>query len=206
MAQEQNQYVWIANALPIYAGMQSYGRTEFEARFGGEPSWNTGVDYRVQLQHSVDYAEVQALYQQAGINLDVDLQNLNNASRITVDSQAVANATQYYTPTGNLQIPVITTHGIGDPLVSVGNEQIYAQTVAQAGRSDMLRQTYVKSAGHCNFSIGEGEAALGALNHRLDTGSWGDTSAAVMNQAAIPTNGTAAPRFIDYTPASFLRP
>lgn len=206
VAQEQNQYAWIANVLPIYAGMQSYGRAELETRFGGEPSWNTGIDYRVQLQHSVDYAEVQALYQQAGINLDVDLQNLNNASRINADPQAVANATQYYTPTGNLQIPVITTHGIGDPFVTVQNEQVYANTVAQAGHSDMLRQTYVNSAGHCNFSIGEAEAALGALNYRLDTGSWGDTSAAAMNQAAIPTNGTTAPRFIDYTPASFLRP
>lgn len=100
------------------------------------------------------------------ISLDTDLQNLNNATRISADPQAVANASQYYTPTGNLQIPVITTHGIGDPLVPVETEQIYGSTVAQAGHSDMLRQTYVNSAGHCEFSVGEGEAALGALNYR----------------------------------------
>ena len=44
-------------------------RAELEARAGGNPSWNTGVDYAAQLRKSVDRKEVAALYQQAGLSL-----------------------------------------------------------------------------------------------------------------------------------------
>ena len=51
-------------------------RAELEARAGGNPSWNTGVDYERQLRRSVDYAEVKALYAQAGLSLDANLDAL----------------------------------------------------------------------------------------------------------------------------------
>ena len=36
-------------------------------RAGGNPSWNTGVNYEKQLENSIDLAEVKALYSQAGL-------------------------------------------------------------------------------------------------------------------------------------------
>ena len=45
-------------------------RAELEARAGGNPSWNTGVDYRIQLLLSPNFLEVLALYQAAGLDLN----------------------------------------------------------------------------------------------------------------------------------------
>src|SRR6266516_4092853 len=51
-------------------------RAELEARAGGNPSWNTGVDYAAQLRKSADRHEVEALYRQAGLSLKSDLATL----------------------------------------------------------------------------------------------------------------------------------
>ncbi|HET8625775.1 MAG TPA: prolyl oligopeptidase family serine peptidase, partial [Thermomicrobiales bacterium] len=53
-AREEAQYLWSARSLFLYA----FGfRAELERRAGGNPSWNTGVDYRRQLAGSIDYSE-----------------------------------------------------------------------------------------------------------------------------------------------------
>src|SRR5580700_11202671 len=75
-AQEANQYLWLAEIdFPFAFDF----RAELEKRAGGNGSWNHGVDYEKQLGKSVDYAEVQALYQKAGLNLHDDVQKLNDA-------------------------------------------------------------------------------------------------------------------------------
>jgi hypothetical protein len=43
-----------------------------------------------------------------------------------------------YSPTGKIQFPVITLHTDQDPLVPEFHEAIYADTVGQAGNSDLL--------------------------------------------------------------------
>jgi pimeloyl-ACP methyl ester carboxylesterase len=87
VTQEANQYLWLAN-IDFPFGFDF--RAELEGRAGGNPSWNNGVDYEKQLQNSVDYPEVQALYQKAGLNLDDDIQALNNAARIKAKQSSVA--------------------------------------------------------------------------------------------------------------------
>jgi len=64
-AQEVNQFNW-DNQPDFLFGF--FGRAELEARAGGHFSWNTGVDYRKQLSHSVDRAEVEALYKTADLS------------------------------------------------------------------------------------------------------------------------------------------
>src|SRR5579883_1027703 len=59
--QEQNQYFWESKVDFFFA---FFGRAELEVRAGGNPSWNTGVDYRDQLGKSIDSQEVRALYRQ----------------------------------------------------------------------------------------------------------------------------------------------
>ena len=57
-------------------------RAEVERRAGGNPSWNTGVDYGRQLITSPYAVEVAVLYRAAGLNLDTDLRKLNAGRRI----------------------------------------------------------------------------------------------------------------------------
>src|SRR5213080_1976285 len=53
-------------------------RAELEARAGGNPSWNTGVDYKKLLRQSINRDEVQALYTQANLSLEDDLDTLED--------------------------------------------------------------------------------------------------------------------------------
>ncbi|HST87256.1 MAG TPA: prolyl oligopeptidase family serine peptidase [Ktedonobacterales bacterium] len=210
--QEQNQFLWEAQTdFPFLFA----GRAELEARAGGNPSWNTGVNYQKQLDQSVDRDEVRALYQQAGLDLDADLSTLNAAPRIAADPGAVSYLENFIVFNGDLQIPVLTMHTTGDGLVVNQQENAYRDVVHTAGNAKMLRQVFVHRAGHCAFTPGETIAAFQTLIHRIDTGKWQDTTATDTLNAAASALGpalntvpgfTAGPAFVDFDPAKFLRP
>jgi pimeloyl-ACP methyl ester carboxylesterase len=216
-AQELNQFQWDNNPDFLFG---FFGRAELEARAGGNYSWNTGVDYHVQLSNSVDRAEVEALYTAAGLDLNQELDTLNAAPRISVTNpDALAYITKYITYNGKLHMPVLTMHTTGDGLVEVTDENAYASVVGSRGDSGSLRQVFVHRAGHCSFSPAETITAFKTLVHRLDTGSWEDSTDPVsMNSQAtgfgaaynvIFANGQvipAAASFINFQPAQFLRP
>jgi Prolyl oligopeptidase family len=206
-SREANQYLWLSRVDdPFIFAL----RAELEARAGGNPSWNTEVDYRVQLAHSIDAAEVAALYQAAGLDLDADLARLDAAPRISADPQAVAYLVKYIVFDGQISTPVLTMHTTGDGLVVDNDESAYAAAVRAAGNERLLRQVYVHRAGHCSFTPGETVAALQTLVHRLDSGRWeGSTEPEVMNAAASSFGATfnpAPPSFLETRPAPFLRP
>ena len=205
-AREQNQYLWDANVdfFFLFAA-----RAELEARAGGNVSWNTGVNYKVQLAHSINQDEVVALYAAAGLDLDQDLQTLQNATRIAADAGAVAYLESNIVYNGALGLPVLTMHTTGDGLVTPNNEQAYASTVRSAGDNSLLREVFVHRAGHCTFTPAETIAAFQTLVHRLDTGHWRDsTDPELMNAAATALGALnyAPPSFIEYQPPRFLRP
>lgn len=54
---------------------------------------------------------------------------------------------KYYTPTGQLRIPMLTLHTTQDPAVSFSQEHAYADTVAAAGGSQFRER-------HCGRAIG----------------------------------------------------
>ncbi len=215
-AQEANQYAWDSRVdFPFLF----FGRAELEGRAGGNPSWNTDVNYRTQLAHSADATEVTALYAQAGLNLDQDLEALNSAPRIAATPKAAKYLNQYITFNGQLTPPVLTMHTTGDGLVVNQDEQAYAQVVHTSGDTSMLRQIFVHRAGHCSFTPAETLAALHTLLHRVNTGHWdGTTSTDLLNQEAAAlgpslnvffAGGTLVPTaaaFIDFSPTRFLRP
>ncbi len=207
-AQELNQFNW-DNSPDFLFGF--FGRAELEARAGGHYSWNTGVDYRVQLSHSIDLAEVKALYAAAGLDLNAELDTLNAAPRISVTNpNALAYITKYITYSGDLSMPVLTMHTTGDGLVEVTDENAYASVVRSAGDNSMLRQVFVHRAGHCTFTPAETITAFQTLVHRLDTGQWEDsTNPASMNSQATSLGSAlnlAPASFIDFQPDQFLRP
>jgi pimeloyl-ACP methyl ester carboxylesterase len=215
-AQEVNQFDWESKVDFLFA---YFARAELEARAGGNPSWNTGVDYRYQLRLSSDRSEVRALYAQAGLNLQQDLDTLNHAARIAANPSSVQYLSRYITFDGDLDLPVLTMHTTGDGLVVNQDEQSYAQVVQQNGDASMLRQVFVSRAGHCAFTPAETLAAAQTLIHRINTGRWDDsTNSAAMNAEAtalgpslnvfavgsnlVPT----VPAFVDFQPTHFLRP
>jgi pimeloyl-ACP methyl ester carboxylesterase len=212
---EANQFVSLAQDFDFFLYFAL--RSELEARAGGNPSWNTGVDYEKQLKLSVDYDEVQALYKKAGLSLDADIKLLNSAKRITADAAAVKYLSQNVIFDGEIKVPVFAVHTIGDDVLNVQHQQAYAAVVHRAHHDALLRQAFVHRAGHCSFTPAETIAALQALIHRLDTGEWegvdpedlNETAselAPVYNFLAIGSPVPSPPSFVHYAPSPFLRP
>jgi hypothetical protein len=203
--QEANQFLWASQVdFPFAFAL----RAELEFRAGGNPSWNTGVNYRKQLAHSVDRNEVVALYAQAGLDLNADLDALNDSSRIAANSSSVEYLERNIIFNGDIDFPVLTMHTTGDGLVSNQNESAYADVVREDGNGRLLRRTFVHRAGHCTFTPAETVTALVNLIQRLDTGVWPDLNPDVLDAeaAALGPLNVAPPSFIKFAPAQFLRP
>ncbi len=214
-ALQLNQEIWQEQVDAVFV----FGlRAELEKRAGGNPSSNVGVDYARQLDASPSRAEVSALYQTAGLNLQEDLGVLARAPRVSADPTAREYLRRFITFDGDLKIPVLTMHTSGDGLVPVEEEHAYGQTVARATRSALLRQLFVHRAGHCAFTPAETVTALGALIKRIDTGTWPDLTPSELASSAkllgdeynaILVQGKPAPvpaAFFRFDPAAFPRP
>ena len=216
-AQEANQFDWFSQVdFPFIFAF----RAELEARAGGNPSWNTGVNYTTELAKSADLQEVRALYQAAGLSLRADLRTLNRAARISADRSAVNYLANNISFNGRITIPVLSMHTTGDGLVIPQNEQAYASVVHRAGRSFLLRQVFVHRAGHCAFTPAETITAAQILLARMTTGHWADSALqpGAMNAAAtalgpsynifesggqvVPTS----PAFLEFQPSLYPRP
>jgi pimeloyl-ACP methyl ester carboxylesterase len=213
-SQEVNQFLWLQNVdIPF----QFAFRAELEFRAGGNPSFNTGVNYARQLGHSVDHAEVEALYAAAGLSLDADVAALDGAARIPADPGALTYLSDNIIYNGQLTIPVLTMHTTGDGLVPVEDERAYSTAVHKANDSALLRETFVHRAGHCEFTPAETITAVQTLGLRLATGKWKDLTVADLNAEAaalgpefnvIEVNGNLVetpPAFLKFEPRQFLR-
>jgi pimeloyl-ACP methyl ester carboxylesterase len=192
-------------------------RAELEKRAGGNPSWNTGVDYAHQLAISPSAAEVTALYQSAGLDLSADLRALNAGTRVKADPKAVAYLDRFISFDGNLQVPVLTMHTEGDGLVVAQDETAYRDAVQGAGKLDRLRQLFVHRAGHCAFSAAETIMAIEAIVARVESGNWGGPALApgTLNDGAASLGDSyqtvggffiSPPAFENYTPGGYPRP
>jgi pimeloyl-ACP methyl ester carboxylesterase len=181
-------------------------RYQTEMLAGGNFSWNTGVNYAQLIKKSIDYREVAALYRQAGLSLNADLETLDSSPRISADPSALHYIIRYVTFSGDLTKPQLNIHTIGDGLVPVEGENAYRHAVDAAGRSDLLRQAYVNAPGHCNFTAGEETAAVDTLYKRVLTGRWIGTDPQLLNQLAQANQIGTPSAFIAYRPAPFLRP
>lgn len=179
---QQAQYRWLREAdFGVFFGL----RADLERRAGGNPSWNSGVDYAELLRRSVGRDQVTTLYDLAGLDLDTDLDVLKHAPRVRADAGAEHYLERHITFDGELgDVPVLTLHGTGDGLVTPDHESAYADVVASARQGRFLRQVFVGRGGHCAFTIAETITCLRALLGRLDRGSWEGLDAAALNAAA----------------------
>jgi len=213
--QEMNQFLWQEQVdFPFVFAF----RAELEARAQGNVSWNTHVNYRKQLERSISHEEVRALYEQAGLSLDADLDALEDAARISADPEAVHYLERNIIFDGEVHFPVLTLHTKGDGLLVVQNESAYRKVVDEAGNGEFLRRTFVDRAGHCAFTPAETIAAVQTLINRLDSGKWPELDAKDLNSAAAALgpglNVFAVPQgivpvppaYIDFNPSRYLRP
>lgn len=195
--QEAQQYDWMA------AGQLDFiitGRYSIEQAAGGDSGSTAGLDWKALLASSPHRAEVRALYRAAGLDLDADLATLRAAPGHRADPAATRWMERTSTAGQDLDAPLLDLHTTADQLVPVEQENAFAARVRAAGDGALLRQAYVARQGHCNFTTDEVLAGLHVLVHRIDTGHWGDTSAAAL--AADRPAGTTA--FVTYRPARLV--
>jgi acetyl esterase/lipase len=102
-------------------------------------------------------------------NLSPSEQDLNdNIVRVSADpnGRGSSGISQVPVVTGDIGIPVLTLHNLGDLFVPVLNEVAYAQRVAAQGKSDLLVQRAIRGVGHCDFTASELSTAF------LDLVAW----------------------------------
>ncbi len=102
--------------------------------------------------------------------LEIDL----NASvtRVQADRQGRAGNGLAQVPkvSGNIGIPVLSMHTLGDLFVPFIMQQTYAERVAANGASDLLVQRAIRDVGHCSFSGSEWTQGFDDLVNWVENG------------------------------------
>ena len=128
----------------------------------------------------------------------------DNVFRIMADPQArnPNGLAQVPVITGDIRVPVLTLHNLGDLFVPVHNEIEYARRVANRGNSALLVQRAIRGVSHCGFTPTELVTAFAELVGWVEYGfkpagdNWLDPS-----DVAAPEFGCA---FTDPTPGGHL--
>ena len=76
-------------------------------------------------------------------------------ARFTADRNALNALERWYTPAGDLKLPVLTIHTSRDPIVPMLHEARFSDIVASKGASDFLVQQTKNAFGHCAFTTEE---------------------------------------------------
>jgi hypothetical protein len=180
------------------------GRYYVDLAAGGDSGWNVGVNYGALLGGSAYAKQVATLYRAAGLNLVSDLTALDRNEHYTPDPGSLASMERSSTNTGRIEVPMLDIHTTADQLVPVQQESAFAQKVAEAGDSSLLRQAYVSRQSHCDFTTAEIVAALDTVNERAATGSWGDTTSADALEAKADSLDLGGAAFVNFRPGPLV--
>jgi hypothetical protein len=148
------------------------GRYSISLAEGGDSGYNIGVNYGALIRQSPYYAQVKALYKAAGLNLGVDIANLDHNESYAPEGDALKRTQATSVNTGQLQVPELDVHTVSDQLAPVPFEATYAQRVALAGSAPLLRQVYANAIGHCNFTDADMVAAIDAMSDVVARHHW----------------------------------
>ncbi len=140
---ERDDAVAIAVSAVSILRYNVIGTANAHERLGGQPFDNMGRVYA----GSADDAALNA-----------------GVARFTADPNALAAIDDFETR-GDLEVPVVTLHTTGDPVVPFEQQALYADKVSHAGAGDHLRQIEVGRYGHCSFEAAE---VLGAFTLLMD--------------------------------------
>ena len=179
-------------------------RIMFESAADGQQlSWNTGIDYRELFENGNEAykAAVRALYAEAGLDLEADLDRINAMDRVEASEYALDfwNAPGR-NHRGRPAIPLLRMHEIGDFQVPMAIVDGYEELIEENGVESLYRTAFVDAPTHCGFNPAEVGAAVETMMERLDSGSWPETTPAAMNARGADLGASASPRFMDNGP------
>lgn len=89
-------------------------------------------------------------------------------------------------------------HEIGDPVIPANVSEGYNELIRANAKDDLYRMTYVEAGTHCQVTVSETAALLQTMMRRLDTGKWGSTEPAQLNELAKSLDQSSVPRFITF--------
>jgi pimeloyl-ACP methyl ester carboxylesterase len=148
------------------------GRYSIAQAEGGDSGYNIGVNYGALIRESPYYGQIEALYQAAGLNLRADIATLDEHESYAPEGDSLHRTQATSVNTGRLQVPELDVHTVSDQLAPTPFEATYAQRVALAGSSPLLRQVYANAIGHCNFTDADMVAAIDAMNNVVAARHW----------------------------------
>ena len=90
--------------------------------------------------------------------------------RFVADPIALAELAYDSDLSGLIVAPVITVHGIYDPVASVSHQSAYLRTIEHAGRGDLLVQTFTNEAEHSRLSVPTYPTLFLAMLNWIETG------------------------------------
>jgi hypothetical protein len=96
---------------------------------------------------------------------------MNAHSQSQANPAARDYAEQFATFTGRIDCPVLTLHSPDDGLAPAQGETLYGETVAAAGRQDLLYQAYGTQSGHANITVDEFVAGVNAMCSWVQSGA-----------------------------------
>ena len=181
------------------------GRYMISLAEGGDSGYNIGVDYGALIRNSPYYAQIKALYKSAGLNLD-PTRDARPARELCGRGRSLHRTQASSVNTGRLQVPELDVHTVSDQLAPVQFEATYAEWVALAGNSTLLRQVYANAIGHCNFTDADMVAAIDAMNTVVAVRHWtpGVTVTASMTPPMPSAPRSAAATSPPTTPTPWL--
>ncbi len=139
-------------------------RAELERRAGGPVVQNLTHTYSLSAGDKFYLALL-------GVDADWLLAQMN-ARRTIAAAPFSQNYVEHWADySGKIKKPLLAIHTQTDTLVPVSHDSAYAATVATAGRSDLLAQTFTTGIGHCNFTGPQLVTALTALDGWVATGT-----------------------------------
>lgn len=122
-------------------GLQSGSINQiFELTHGHNAFDNSATVYSIGAHPLLPISQLQPL---------VDFANAN-AARYTADPSALNYMERYFTPTGELHIPVLTLHSTWDPTNPTFHEDSLKARVVAAGMTQNLLQRLLTAYGHCD--------------------------------------------------------
>lgn len=90
---------------------------------------------------------------------------------------------------GDISVPVLTLHNLGDLFVPVHNEVVYAERVEAHGKSDLLVQRAIRGVLHCDFTPAELISAF------VDLVAWTETGIKPAGDDWLDPSAVADPSF-----------
>tara|TARA_R110000782_G_C14818697_1_gene413606 strand:+ start:11447 stop:12835 length:1389 start_codon:yes stop_codon:yes gene_type:complete len=192
----------VKSAMRIAGNVGGTARLYFEnAASGQQLSGNEGVDYAAFYANAAPAMKqlVEALYAEAGLDLQADLATIEAEPRIAASNYALDFwAGDGRTTTGELEVPAIRIHMLGDWAIPYSLMQGYEALVEQTGTTDLYRQALVQGTGHCDFTAAESSVIVEILAERIETGTWPEVTPEALNTAAAALETGSDPRFVEF--------